>query len=89
VLLNGRLVSVMPRNIYELENDVDSKDKLSRFLQALSADSISDPESWENGTIEKYIEAISAYLDDARNVELTAEECGKIASLFLAGKHYE
>ncbi len=47
-------------DIYELANDVDSKEKLVEFLFYLQKDFKENREDWENITLEDYLESMEA-----------------------------
>ena len=51
-------------DIYELANDVDSKEKLVEFLFYLQKDFKENQADWENITLEDYLESMEAWLSD-------------------------
>jgi hypothetical protein len=47
---------------------------LVRFLNELHADYIKDPDSWENHTLERFLEALAAFTNDMDGFYLNRDE---------------
>ena len=82
--------------IHELVDTVQSKADLVSFLQALSQDLKTNPGEWENATLERYLEALAAWLADLsgyyrnRGIAEPASPSWKdIADMLVAAKIYE
>jgi hypothetical protein len=79
--------------IYEEVKAVTSPTALAEFVRHLSDDFGRDTDSWENLTIDAYLEAISGWLDDSReqlnHLELPAEAWQTVAQTLYIGKIFE
>jgi hypothetical protein len=49
-------------------SEINSRDDLAKFVRALSKDHKNNPASWENHTIESYLEALSGWIEDMDGV---------------------
>lgn len=83
-------------DIYDLIDNVDSKEKLLEFLYYLQRDFKENQDEWENIKIEDYLAAITAWIDDCEGVyQNKGEEIPKniswnfIAQALLAAAYYE
>ena len=45
-------------------DSIASRDDLADFVQALRDDLMTDPQSWENATLERFLEALAAWIRD-------------------------
>jgi hypothetical protein len=54
----------MSENI--LEYKVDSRKDFAAFLKLLHKDFIKNPDKWENNSLQKFLEAMSAYTEDVQ-----------------------
>ncbi|MEN0653891.1 MULTISPECIES: DUF7660 family protein [Hyphobacterium] len=79
----------MKVNVSDLANNVRSQEQLARFLKALSDDFDRETDRWENGSVDAYLESISAFLESSENFTLPEHGWMQIAHIFLAGKFYE
>jgi hypothetical protein len=77
-------------------NDVRTQGDLAVFVDALRDDLLQSPDEWENPTLERYLEAMSAYIRDNKNL---FENPGKpipveviyrlVADVLYAARSYE
>jgi hypothetical protein len=51
-------------NLYEIINDIKTQSELVSFIRALGNDYKKNKDSWENISIDAYLEAIAAWIDD-------------------------
>jgi hypothetical protein len=49
-------------------NEITSRNELAAFVRELSEDFKKNPTSWENRTIDSYLEALSGWLEDMNGV---------------------
>ncbi|MCZ8520959.1 MULTISPECIES: DUF7660 family protein [Paenibacillus] len=68
--------------------DVSTKEDLVTFLHALRHDLTENTATWENQTLESFLEAIEAWLNDSNLVSDTPT-WSTFATSLLAGKAYE
>ena len=73
-------------DIEDLSQTIATKDQFADFLKQLHGD-LRDGEEWENATLESYLEALAAYVDDAK----LGDDCGwkTFANALLAARVYE
>ena len=45
-------------------NAVSSREQLAQFIEAFRQDLLTNPEQWENATLETFLAALSRYIDD-------------------------
>jgi hypothetical protein len=48
----------------EYNNSIRSREDFAAFARALSADLHDNPETWENGSLERFLEALAAWAED-------------------------
>lgn len=53
------------KELSELIADIQSKEDLVQFVALLRDDLIQNPESWENSSLERFFEAMGAWMTDA------------------------
>lgn len=75
---------------------IKTKDDLILFVLNLVADYRESPNSWENATLDSFLEALAAYLEDIdgfyrnQNREIPDKPTwGYIADLLMGAKYYE
>jgi hypothetical protein len=75
---------------------VRSRDDFVRFVAELRDDLLVQPEDWENGTLERFLEALAAWVHDmdAYYTDNGLKPPVKLnwqfmADMILAAKHYE
>lgn len=68
--------------------DVSTKEDLITFLNTLRHDLIENTASWENQTLESFLEAMEAWLSDSNSASSTPT-WSIFATSLLAGKAYE
>ena len=79
----------------EIEN-VKNKEDFLRFIKVLASDRKSNPEEWENKSVEDYLLSIKSWIEDMEGYyENNALEAPQnvdwnfIATIFYVGKIYE
>ena len=55
--------------LHEFVSKIENKDDLIMFLSALKCDFITNKASWENQTLENYLEAMQSWLEDIEGWE--------------------
>ncbi len=75
---------------------VDSRDDFVEFISALRHDLTARPEDWQNPTLDGFLEALAAWVQDMdgyyQNNRLPvpcAPNWKNVAEMMLAAKHYE
>ena len=48
----------------DYNHSIRSREDFVAFVRALSADLYDNPETWENGSLERFLEALAACVDD-------------------------
>lgn len=48
----------------ETPDSIQTRHDLARFVHALRESLLSDPETWENQTLDRYLEALAAWIAD-------------------------
>ncbi|HTV40249.1 MAG TPA: hypothetical protein VMF08_06725 [Candidatus Sulfotelmatobacter sp.] len=48
----------------EYKNSIRSREDFVAFVRALSADLYDNPETWENGSLERFLAALAACVED-------------------------
>jgi hypothetical protein len=81
--------------VYELDQIITREDFVS-FIKALASDYINSPDKWENSTIDRYLEALAAWVEDMdgyyRNMGETVPvdiDWKAFANMLMAAKMYE
>ena len=82
--------------LHERIHHVRSKAQLADFVRALATDLSTNRETWENATLDRYLEALAGWLDDAdgyyRNQGLPVPvepSWHNVAEMLMAAKMYE
>jgi hypothetical protein len=77
-------------------DSVNSRDHFVDFLNALRQDAITHPEEWQNKTLDEYLEALSAWVQDMDGYYENHDRPGptspswkNLAEMMLAAKYYE
>ena len=77
-------------------DSIASREDLADFVQALRDDLLSDPKSWENATLERFLEALAAWVRDMdgffqnQGVSMPMQPSWKlVGDMLLAAKLYE
>lgn len=75
---------------------IKSKEDLANFVEALKADLVANPDDWENQTLERFLDAMSAWIYSMENAyrnmgkEFPEQPSWKmIADILYAAKMYE
>ena len=75
--------------LHERIAKVNSKQELADFVAGLRHDLTTQRDQWENLTLERYLEAIEAWIRDADQLQLTGPACRIFADILYAAKIYE
>ena len=83
----------MENKVNDCIDKVATKDDFILFMKLLKEDFLMNKAQWENTNIEHFLDAISAWVEDA-NLDDFSQESRKIdwqfmANVFYAGKVYE
>ncbi|MFI7316815.1 hypothetical protein [Streptomyces venezuelae] len=83
-------------NLFEMAQDVDSRESLARFLQEAVSDLSDNESAWENVTLADFLEAWGAWLQDmpgwcANRGEPVPDSpsWNLVAQMVMAGRIYE
>jgi len=78
-------------DVLDLANSSTDKENFSNFLKALEHDFINNKDEWENWSVDSYLKAICAWINDYREDDVNFEtpDWKTIAAMFYAGKIYE
>ncbi|WP_226467286.1 DUF7660 family protein [Luteimonas panaciterrae] len=83
-------------NFEESIKHIESRDDFVGFVRALKNDLLLDPESWENPTLEEFLEALSSWTEDMdgyyknNNLPMPTDiPWSRFAEILLASKYYE
>ncbi|AFM39427.1 hypothetical protein Desaci_0359 [Desulfosporosinus acidiphilus SJ4] len=83
-------------DLQSMVKSIYNKDDLVRFIRELRVDLISNSITWENPTLERYLEAMQAWLNDIdgweKNLNIDISKFTPwqlIAHILLASKMYE
>lgn len=68
---------------------IKTRNDVIQTLDTLHADLRANPSEWENPTLDRYLEAMSAWLYSARLREVNEPSWELICDLLEAGKIYE
>ncbi|QLE58429.1 hypothetical protein [Nostoc sp. TCL26-01] len=50
------------------EHTVSSRQELAQYIRAMREDLLANPDEWENITLDSYLEALAAYVQDINNL---------------------
>ena len=82
--------------LHDLVNRIDSRESLIVFIRLLADDFRDNSEEWENKKLDRYLDALSAWVEDMdgyfRNRGETVPENPTwelLGKIFLASKYYE
>ncbi|MGH2271260.1 DUF7660 family protein [Anaerohalosphaeraceae bacterium U12dextr] len=83
-------------NLNEAVQNIKNKNDLASFIKLLLDDLKNNENDWENATLERYLESMSAWLADSDGLSLNlGKELPKqpdwntIGDILLAAKYYE
>jgi hypothetical protein len=79
-------------DIYDAVQRVSTKTELADFIDLLQSDYLQNPDSWENPTIERFLDALSAWTRAMDNNRATITETPSwqtFAQMLLVAKTYE
>lgn len=77
--------------LHEKAEDARDKQDFLDFLDALKKDFAANRETWENQSIDNFLDAIHAWVSDYHNDDINFEnpDWKTIAAMFYMGKMYE
>ncbi len=73
----------------ELVRHVDSRESFLAFLAALHSDLRSDAASWENASLDRYLEALQSWTEDMGERLPESPSWRMLADILYAAKIYE
>lgn len=88
MIIGNKIELKLGSNVYEVNN----RDDLVKFIGKLVCDLKYNSETWENTSIENYLEAMQSWLDDIESLEKntnTSNAWELVAMILLASKMYE
>ncbi|GEM_PF-1995347 len=69
--------------------EVSNTGDLAVYLKHLADDFESNPDRWENISLDDYLRSIAAWIDDSRTIKEKKLRASDVANLFLTGSVYE
>lgn len=75
--------------LHEQIAKVNSKQELADFVAALRHDLTTQRDQWENPTLDRFLEAMEAWIRDAGQSQLKAPAWRTFADILYAAKIYE
>jgi hypothetical protein len=82
--------------LHEQVAQVDSKQALAEFVEALREDLQSNPAEWENATLDRFLGALASWIEDSDGYYInhsrpvpTSPSWRNIAEMLVAAKIYE
>ena len=83
-------------NLIEHQNSICLREDFVAFVKALSKDLHDNPESWENDNLERFLEALSSWVEDMDGYYLNQGQSVPqqpdwkvVADMLMAAKMYE
>ena len=82
-------------NLITIARNIVTKKDFVLFVSELKDDFQKNPHEWENSTIDRYLEALSAWINDDDNMTETGGQIGDTPSwktlgmILLVAKYYE
>lgn len=73
----------------ESVNKIKTKQDLSQFVGALCADLATHPERWENPTLDCFLEAMEAWIEDTGQPPTDPPTWKTFADILIAAMNYE
>lgn len=74
----------------EHNQSIRSREDFVAFLRALTADLHDKPETWENGSLERFLEALAVCAEDRKSEPAPQQANWKaLADMLMAAKVYE
>lgn len=76
----------------EYNNSIRSREDFVAFMRALKADLYNNPETWENGGLERFLEALAACaenMDEGRLKQGKSADWKILGDILMAAKVYE
>ncbi len=73
-------------------NNITDKNDLVDFVEALRKDLLSNPNEWENSTLERFLESLAQWLSDIEDAHFEDQKSPNwrmVAEILYAGKIYE
>ena len=69
----------------DYNHSIRSREDFVAFVRALSADLYDNPETWENGSLERFLEALAMCADDMDG----KPDWKTVGDMLMAAKRYE
>ena len=83
-------------NLNNAVQSIKNKNDLAKFIKLLLEDMKNNDNDWENNTLERYLESMSAWLVDCDGLSLNLDkeipkqpDWNTIGEILLAAKYYE
>ncbi len=83
-------------NLNAAVNKIRTRQDLAEFVRLLRADLQTDPSSWENGSLDRFLDAAASWIEDMhgwyknQGLEFSEDQPWRlIAQILIAAKHYE
>lgn len=70
-------------------NKIKTKQDLSQFVDALRADLATHPERWENPTLDRFLEAMRAWIEDTGQQAADPPTWKTFGDILMAARMYE
>ena len=83
-------------SLAEYNHSIRSREDFVAFVRALSADLYDNPETWENGSLERFLEALAACAEDTDSSKFKhgkpapqRPDWKVVGDMLMAAKEYE
>jgi hypothetical protein len=75
--------------LIECNNSIRSREDFVAFVRALSADLYDNPDTWENGSLERFLEAIAAWAEKRGKPMPQGLDWKALGDMLMAAKVYQ
>ena len=76
-------------DVFDMMKSSTDKASFLKFLEGLENDFLNNSETWENLSIDMFLEAIRAWIYQGNDVNFENPDWTTVASIFYSGKVYE
>lgn len=73
----------------EYNHSIRTREDFVAFVRALSADLYDNPETWENGSLERFLEALAAWAEDMDGKKPQRPDWQVVGDMLMAAKGHE
>ena len=66
-----------------------NRDDVIKTIDELASDLVSNPDGWENPTLDRFLDAMQAWLEDSKREENEKPSWELMINMLRAGRNYE